>query len=410
MNSSLEHVGPIVIRGQVVTAEEVLDDGVVVLEGERIAWVGAFRAAARTPWAQQVGEAPAPADGTIVLPGLVDLHNHGGGGASFPDAKDAATAQLAIDEHRRHGTTHLVASLVTASPDTLRARVSLLTHLAEEGELAGIHLEGPFLATARCGAHDPALILAPDPALTAELLELGRGHVVTMTIAPERAGITGDDGVTAALVAGGALPSFGHTDASSPQMHAALDDAGAHLAGPRARSERATVTHLFNGMRPIHHREPGPVPPALARARDGRLVLELIADGTHLAPELVTDLFALVGAENIALVTDAMAAAGMPDGDYRLGSQEVRVRGGVARLAHADSIAGGTAHLIDVVRTTVQAGVPLREAVLAASLTPAGVLGRERIGALRVGYRADVVVTDADLWVQQVIRGGRPVH
>ncbi len=390
-----------VIRGDVVTPEEVVVDGVVLADDGVITWVG--RAADAPPGLE--GRLGGPPPDQLVLPGLVDLHNHGGGGVSFPDATDLDQVRTAVAEHGAHGTAHLVASLVTASPDTLRRRVALLADAADAGLIAGIHLEGPFLSVARCGAQDPDLIIDGDAALTRELLALGRGHVVTMTVAPETPGLHGPDGVLAALVEGGALPSWGHTAADAPTTRAAAEAGVAALAdhGEQARSRRATVTHLCNGMRPMHHRDPGPVPTALAMAARGDVVVELIGDGTHLAPELVREIVEMVGADNVALVTDAMAAAGMPDGLYRLGTQDVSVADGVARLADGGSIAGGTSHLLDVVRITVGAGVPLHDAVRAASLVPAEVLGHHdtgrAFGALRAGYRADVVVTDRSLRV-----------
>lgn len=391
-----------VTRGAVVTPESVLEDGVVVADDGAITWVGIAAEASSVGLGDAVAAAPAAPD-RLVLPGLVDLHDHGGGGASFPDATDMDQVRTAVEEHRAHGTRHLVASLVTAAPDVLRERVALLADAADAGLVAGIHLEGPFLSTVRCGAQDPDLIIDGDAALTRELLELGRGHVVTMTVAPETPGLLGDDGVIAALVEGGALPSWGHTDASATTMRAAAEAGIAALAarGGAARSARATVTHLCNGMRPMHHRDPGPVPTALAMAANGQLVVELVADGTHLAPELVREVFAMVGADNVALVTDAMAAAGMPDGVYQLGTQRVSVADGVARLADGGSIAGGTAHLLDVVRCAVDGGVPLVDAVRSASLVPAEVIGHTEtgraFGALRPGYRADVVLTDRAL-------------
>ncbi|MCM3660571.1 amidohydrolase family protein [Georgenia satyanarayanai] len=395
---------PRVVRGRVVTPTAVLDDGAVAWEDDRLTWVGN---AGEAPAALREAVAAAtPVDG-YVLPGLVDLHCHGGGGASFPDAEDLDTARVAVAEHLRHGTTSLVASLVTAAPQVLRQRTGVLVALAEAGEIAGIHYEGPFISADRCGAQNPAAIQQPDAAFTRELLALGRGHVVTMTLAPEAAGVTGEDGVAGALAAGGALPSFGHTVATAPQARAAVVEAGRMLAdAPAARSARPTVTHLCNGMNPMHHREPGPIPEFLAAAADGRLVIELIADGTHLDPSLVRSFMEIAGRENVALVTDAMAAAGMPDGDYQLGSLAVTVADGVARLTGGTSIAGGTAHLIDVVRTTVAGGVDLVDAVYSAATTPAAVLGDDGVGALEAGRRADVVVTDADLRPVRVVKGG----
>jgi N-acetylglucosamine-6-phosphate deacetylase len=396
-----EHTAPEILRGRVVTPTEVIADGVVVVRGETIEWVGEAAHAAAAGWTG----VPDPVEHPVtVLPGLVDIHTHGGGGASYPDATTPQEALVAVHEHRAHGTTTLVASLVTAAPDTLRQRVAVLATLAEAGEIVGIHLEGPFVSTVRCGAQDPALIQAPDADLTRELAALARGHLVTMTIAPELSGV-GD--VVDALIGAGALPSFGHTDGSWHQTSDALAHARAQLAAtPGRRSGRAIVTHLFNGMRPLTHRDPGPIPVFLAAAARGEAVVELIGDGTHVAPELVQSIFSLVGADNIALVTDAMAAAGMPDGAYRLGSQDVTVADGVARLTHGGSIAGGTAHLLDIVRTTVAGGVPLVDVVRAAATTPAAVLGDDRVGALEAGRRADIVLTDDDLRVLSVRRAG----
>lgn len=399
------------VRGRVVTPSRVLDDGVVVVVDGVVMWVGPAEVLP-DHW----GPAPAADGAATVLPGLVDLHCHGGGGASFPDATDAAAARRAVDEHRRHGTTSLVASLVTAPADVLLARTALLADLADAGEIAGIHLEGPFLSAARCGAQNPADMLAGDPGLVASVARAARGHLVTMTVAPEVPGVadgSGDaDDVLGALVAAGAVPSIGHTDASAEQVEAAVDRGFDLLAASSTtRAARLTATHLFNGMRPLHHRDPGPVAACLAAGARGELVVELVADGTHLADGTVRSVFDVVGADAIALVTDAMAAAGMPDGDYRLGPMAVRVAEGVARIVDevgaSGAIAGGVAHLVDVVRSVVGAGIPLVDAVRAAATTPAEVLGRRDIGALVVGRRADLLVTDADLRPLRVMRGGR---
>jgi len=399
-----EQIAPEFLRGRIVTPTRVIDDGVVVLRGAMIEWVGEAAQAAAAGWPDVPDAVAAP---VTVLPGLVDIHTHGGGGASYPDATTPEEALVAVHEHRAHGTTTLVASLVTAAPDTLRQRVGVLTALAEAGEIAGIHLEGPFVSTARCGAQDPALIQVPDVDLTRELATLAGGYLVTMTIAPELAGVAGEGGVVDVLIDLGGLPSFGHTDASWQQTKDAMDDACGRLAArPGRRSSRSTVTHLFNGMRPMTHRDPGPIPVFLAAAARGEAVVELIGDGTHVAPEMVQSLFSLVGAGNVVLVTDAMAAAGMPDGAYRLGSQDVTVDGGVARLTQGGAIAGGTAHLLDIVRTTVAGGVPLVDVLLAAATTPATVLGDETVGALEAGRRADVLVVDDDFRVLSVRRAG----
>jgi N-acetylglucosamine-6-phosphate deacetylase len=411
---SAEHVA---LRGRVVTPHAVEEDGVVVLAEGRIVWVGPVEAAtgaSRPEVAAAVGRAPEPEDGTTLLPGLVDLHNHGGGGASFPDARDADEAMVAVREHRRHGTTSLLASLVTADRDTLLARAAMLAGLAEAGEIVGIHSEGPFLSHARRGAQSPDHLVAGDATLVRDLADAARGHLRTMTVAPEVDGVTGPDGAVAALVAAGVVPSLGHTEATTEQAEALLVQSADALRAAAADGEperRTTVTHLFNGMSPLHHRAPGPVAACLAAAARGEAVVELIADDVHLAPATVRTVMETVGGQNVALVTDAMAAAGMADGTYELGPMGVRVRDGVARLTDPEdpdggSIAGGTAHLLDVVRRAVAAGVPLVDAVCSASWVPARALGLEDVGALASGRRADIVVTDADLHVRRVLRGG----
>ncbi len=430
MSSADARAEIVVLRGRVVTPAAVVEDGVVVADGPTLVWVGAAQDVP-AEWAAAVLASP-PQPGGTVLPGLVDLHDHGGGGASFPDATDRRTVLRAMSEHLRHGTTSLVASLVTAPREALLTRAALLAELADAGEIAGIHAEGPFLSAHRCGAQNPADMLAGDPGLVDELVAAARGHLVTMTIAPEVPGVvrpgqpdgsagdgapgeaTSSRDVLAALVDGGVLPSFGHTDASAEQVDAGIARAlGLLHRSPAARSPRPTATHLFNGMRPLHHRDPGPIASCLAAAARGELVVELVADGTHLADGTVRAVFDLVGPDAVVLVTDAMAATGMADGDYRLGPMDVRVADGVARIVAADgtagAIAGGTAHLLDVVRHTAAAGVPLVDAVRSAATTPAQVLGRTDIGALVVGRRADVVVTDADLACVAVYRAGRLV-
>ncbi|PFG37696.1 N-acetylglucosamine 6-phosphate deacetylase [Flavimobilis soli] len=391
-------------RGRVVMDEGVLEDAVVVVEGDTIALVAPCEEARASAWSTLVVDL-APTD-DVLVPGLIDLHCHGGGGSSFPDSPDVATAAVAAREHLRAGTTSLVASLVTASRETLLERTAVLADLADAGEIAGIHLEGPFLSADRCGAQDPTLMQVPDPDLVREVARVARGHLVTMTVAPEVPGVAGPAGVADALAEVGALPSFGHTDAAAGEMRAALEESFVRLGADGVRSRRPTVTHLFNGMRPLAHREAGPVPDCLAAAARGRAVVELVADGTHVHPALVRDVFDMVGAGNVALVTDAMAAAGMPDGAYRLGSQDVTVVDGVARLTHGGSIAGGTAHLAEVLRVTVEGGVPLVDAVRAVTSTPAAVLGRSDLGRLAAGARADVLVLGPDLSVRRVARAG----
>lgn len=401
------------LRGRLVMDDRVVDDGVVLVEGGRIAWSGPVGEVPEgmPGWVARVRETPAT--GLTLLPGLVDVHCHGGGGASFPNASTPEEAMTAVLEHRRHGTTSIVASCVTAAPEVLLARAQLLADLAEEGEVAGIHFEGPFVSHERKGAQDGEFIIDPDPELTRDLLRAARGHAVSMTLAPEKPRAWGPGSVAEALIEGGALPSWGHTDSGPAPTRAALEYSRTALSAVdpgRRRSPRASVTHLFNGMRPLHHRDPGPVPEFVSDAARGGAVVEMICDGVHLDPSLVRDVVETVGRDNCVFVTDAMAAAGMPDGSYQLGPQAVTVSGGVARLTGGDSIAGGTAHLLDCVRVAVErAGISLVDAVHMASSQGARILGDPEIGSLRAGCRADVVAVDDHLHPVAVWRRGTPV-
>lgn len=276
-----------------------------------------------------------------------------------------------------------------------------LAALAAVGTVVGIHLEGPWLAAQFCGAHDPHHLRAPDLAAAGRLVEQAAGRLRVVTLAPE---LPGALPVARLLAAAGVTVAVGHTAADHQQASAVLDDdtAGADL-----------VTHLFNGMPALHHRAPGPVAAALHAAAKDRAVVELIADGVHLDDATVSLVFDLLGPGRVALVSDATAATGMPDGRYDLGGLDVVVDHGVARLATTGSaprpasLAGGTCTLLQVVRRAVDAGVPLVDAVRAASATPARVLGDDGVGALADGRRADLVVVDAMLRPVAVMRAGQ---
>jgi N-acetylglucosamine-6-phosphate deacetylase len=300
--------------------------------------------------------------GRHVVPGFVDMHVHGGAGASYQRHDQAGSAAAF---HLAHGTTTTMASLVTGDARELAAAVTGLADLAADGVIAGIHLEGPYLSHDRCGAHDPALLRVPDPTEFHRLVQLGRGHLRMITLAPELPGAL--DLVRQAADAG-VIPAVGHTEATGDTARAAFD-AGARVA-----------THLFNAMRPLHHREGGPIAAAL---NDPRVTVELINDGVHVEPAVARLAFAAAG-PRVALITDAMAAAGMGDGDYRLGVMDVEVRDGRATLAGGTSIAGSTITMADALRRAVtHLGLPIEDAARAASLTPARTLGIDaRVGSL----------------------------
>lgn len=365
-----------------LTGRELLRPGWIDTSGHTVRAVGA--GAPTVPADRQLGA-------VTVVPGFVDTHVHGGGGASFSTARPADTA-TAVEFHRRHGTTTLIASLVTAAPAELLRQVKALAGEVRGGVIAGIHLEGPWLSASRCGAHDPSLLRDPDAGELDRVLSLGSNTIRMVTLAPERAG--GFDAIRR-VVDAGAVAAVGHTEATYEQTRAAID-AGATVG-----------THLFNAMRPIHHREPGPV---VALLEDPRVTVELIADGVHVDAALYRFVSRSAGRDRVSLVTDAMAAAGRPDGAYRIGPLAVDVVDGVARLAGTQTIAGSTATMDQLFRFAVaHSHLPQEEALLLAvaqsSINPARALGLPS-PALVAGARADLVVLDGDLIVTGVLRAG----
>jgi N-acetylglucosamine-6-phosphate deacetylase len=386
------------LRGRIVSASLDIADGVVAADGGLVTFAG--------PAQDFPGVLPpdAPA-GRILVPGLVDVHCHGAYGSDFSEGDPDGAERAARYLHSR-GTTTLLASLVTGEPGDLVRNLEILRELAGLGLIAGSHLEGPFLSGQQCGAHDPVLLLEPDPEVVARMLAAAGPTLASMTLAAE---LPGASELAAQLAARGIIPSLGHTAADHATAAAFLARAAAALdsAGNSTGRNRPTVTHLFNAMPPLHHRSPGPVSASLSAAKAGQAVVELIADGVHLAPETVKLVFDLVGPHNITLVTDSMAATGLEDGQYRLGSLSVTVAGGVARVDATGAIAGGTSTLLDVIRSCVAAGVPLRDAVTSASAVPASLLGLSaHAGDLRAGMQADVVVLDQDLNLKAVLRSG----
>lgn len=326
--------------------------------------------------------------GGCLVPGFVDIHGHGGGGASFDDGPDAVRAGRAL--HLAHGTTRAVISLVTASLDAMAARAAMVAEAcASDPTILGSHLEGPFLDPGHKGAHTAGLLRAPDAASVDRLLEAGRGTIRQVTLAPE---LPGADDAIRRFIDAGVVVAVGHTDADAAVARRAFD-AGATV-----------LTHAFNGMRGIHHRAPGPVVAAL---RDERVTLEVIADGVHVDMGLIATLFAAAGGR-IALITDAMAAAGAPDGRYELGGLAVTVSDGVARLDDGGSIAGSTLTQDAAVRSVVSAGVPLTAAIAAATSIPAAAIGRPGLGRLDAGGVADAVLLNERLEVRRVWVAGTP--
>lgn len=384
-----------VLRGRAVVGSQVWDDAVVAWESEHLTYVGPPRPG--DPDIRQAG---------YILPGLIDLHCHGGGGESFPDATMRDEVAAAAMYHRQNGTTVLSAATSTMEFGRMEFVLGLLGQACEEDLIEGIEIEGPFLSRERCGSQNANYLLAPDPACAELLLDAAGGYAWAMAVAPE---LEGAADLVECLARRGVLPAWAHTNADSTIARRMNDLACTLLADHgKAPLDHPVVDHLFNAMREMNHRAPGPVMEYMAAARLNRATVEIIADGVHLSNELVRDVVEILGPDSIALVTDAMAAAGMPDGTYELGGLLVHVTNGVARL-RGGNLAGGTRCLMDIVRNVVTCGVDLATAVEMATRTPARVLGRTDVGELREGMRADVLLVSPELEVERVYRRGRIV-
>ncbi len=326
--------------------------------------------------------------GHWLVPGFLDLHGHGGGGHSYDDGAEHLAAAIAT--HRAHGTTRSVISLVANPLDELVASLGIIADLAAVDPLVlGAHLEGPFLAPGNRGAHSPAYLVEPQPATVDLLLNASRGALRQITIAPE---LPNALEAIQVLVEAGAAVAIGHTTAHDVLAHRAFD-AGARI-----------LTHAFNAMPGIHHRAPGPV---VAAFDDDRVTLELILDGKHVHPS-VAHLAFMAAPGRIALVTDAMAAAGSEDGDYILGSLNVAVRDGLAMLRGTSTLAGSTLTQDRALRIAIRdSHIAPTAAIEALTLTPARALGLDhRHGLLATGFVADAVVLDHDWQVTAVWADG----
>lgn len=375
----------------VFTPVERLADGWVHVIGERIS---------------AVGSGPVPPDsgapvlrlppGACLAPGFIDLHVHGGGGAQVGSDPNGVAAVAAF--HARHGTTGLLATTVPGPPKALLDAVRAVAAVArrpqpEAAQVLGCHLEGPFVSPSRPGALDVRHLRPPDPAELGRLLDAGGGSVQMIVVAPELAGAPD---LIAAAADDGVVVSVGHTDATHAEAVAGFD-----------RGARA-ATHVFNAMPPLHHREPGAAGAALTTPR---VTVEIIADGIHIHPAVLRLAHAAKGPGRLALITDAMQAAGLGDGEYLLGEQTVTVADGEARTA-SGSLAGSTLTMDRAVRVCVeQAGIPLIDALQMASSTPAALLGLgEVMGRIAPGADANLVVLDEHLRAIGTMVCGRWAH
>jgi N-acetylglucosamine-6-phosphate deacetylase len=378
----------VLANARVVTVRRVLDPGWLIVDGTQIAGVGA-------------GDPP-KVDGDLhdldrqyLLPGFIDLHMHGGGGAQIT-TDDPDEIMTAVAFHQRHGTTRTLASLVTDQLDRMAASVRTIAdivHGTPGSSIAGVHLEGPFLNPTKRGSHHSEYLLAPDVSALRHLLDSGAGTVRVVTLAPE---LPGGMDLVRELVESGVIAAVGHTEATFDQAREAFA-VGARLA-----------THLFNAMRQFHHRDPGPAGAALA---DDTVTCELINDGFHVHDEAVRIATAAAGPERIAFITDATPAAGMTNGQFHLGPVPILARDGKVTLADG-ALAGSTLTMDAAVRHAVRCvGMPINHAAIAAATTPAAVLGiANRTGSLHPGKDADLVVLTSQLRIQAVIVRGSVTH
>jgi N-acetylglucosamine-6-phosphate deacetylase len=374
----------VALRGQIVTDYEVWPDGTVLLGEGSIAEV--------SPDDSLVAEADEVHDHpeSLILPGFVDLQVNGAFGVDV--ASESARLPELAEALLATGTTSYLPTVIS-SPEGLYEEVlpAIGAPTGSGAEVLGVHLEGPFISLQKRGAHAAAHVLMPDAELLAHLLDLGPVRMITL--APE---LQNADRLISVAANRGVVVSAGHSDVAFEPAYDALD------------GQVAGVTHLFNGMSAMHHREPGLPGAAFAHPR---AVCGLIADGLHVHPEMVGLAFRMLGPDRLCLVTDAIAATGMEDGEYRLATRTVYTDGGVPRLG-SGSLAGSVLTMREAFMNILAfTGCTVAEAARMTSTSPAKLIGEgRRKGRLAPGYDADVTVLTPDLSVETVWRGGKRVY
>ncbi len=382
---------------RILTPLEEISGGAILIEDGKIAAVGGRDALEAPRGAREIR-----ARGMTAVPGFVDVHIHGAGGHDVMETEPGALAAVA-QQVARHGTTALVATTVTASAGaTARSLEGIARFVRGQNaarsagnpaaaEILGIHLEGPFLSAAQRGVHPQEWLVSPSNEALRQFLAAADGFAKILTLAPELPGAL--ECIEAARAAG-LIVAVGHTDATYAEAEAAITCGARH------------AVHIFNAMRPFAHRETGVLGAALT---DSRMTAEVIADGVHVDAPAIRLLLAAKGFENVLLVSDGIAATGMPDGNYRLGSIEVTVMGGVCRNSEG-RLAGSTLTLDRAVRNLVALGTPLGAAVRMATLNPARLLGLEtQKGVIAPGADADIVLLDSGLNVTDVMARGEEI-
>ncbi|MBB6671627.1 N-acetylglucosamine-6-phosphate deacetylase [Cohnella nanjingensis] len=376
------------------TPSAVIEKGVLEVREGRIHSV---RTQEEWERSRDSGTAVRDAGGARVVPGFVDVHVHGGGGYDFMTGHDGSLEEIRL-YHAAHGTTSLLATTVTAGREPIAEAIRMIVREMKRGgpgaEVAGIHLEGPYLNPVRCGAQNPENIRAADLDEIRAFWDLSEGTVRLVTLAPE---LEGGLEATRFFRARGVTVSIGHSDASLAETREAVREGASH------------ITHLFNGMRPFHHREPGLTGGALLL---GELTVEMICDGIHIHPEAVRYVWETKPRDRIVFITDSMGPAGLPDGTFRFEGMTAAMRDGILRLVQADgtegSLAGSTLTMDKAMRNVMQwTGASLEDVLPALTLHPArqaGLAGRK--GSLEAGKDADFVWLNDDDTVAQTWVGG----
>lgn len=383
----------VVHASRILTPEEELTDCILVIEEGRISAMG-HRDEVRVP----EGAVDYVANGMTIVPGFVDVHIHGAGGHDVMEGNARALDRIASTV-ARHGTTSMVATTVTApTQDTCHSLEGIARYIRKhEGltgdarpaaEILGIHLEGPFISKAKRGVHPLDALAKPSVETLKKLLAAADGLVKIVTVAPE---LPGAIEVIEAAVEAKIVAAMGHTDANFDQTRAAIHAGARH------------AVHVYNAMRAFEHRDPGIVGAILT---DPEVTAEIIADGVHVAGPAIQVLIGCKGADTVVLVSDGIAATGMPDGNYRLGNFDVTVKDGVCRNSEG-KLAGSTLTLDRAIRNLVALGVSLQDAVRMATILPArrlGIAGKK--GIIAVGADADLVALTPDLRVAGVMTRG----
>lgn len=386
-----------IINGKILTPYRIIEGGTIALEGGKIIYVGQGDI-------ELDNCTIIDAKGNYVSPGFIDIHTHGGGGHDFMDGTCEAFLGAA-EKHGMHGTTSIVPTTLTSTNEELKQTFEAFREAKARNrkgaQFLGLHLEGPYFAMSQRGGQDPRYIRNPEKEEYEEILGLSN-DIVRWSIAPE---LDGAIEMGRTLKSRGILPSIAHTDAEYEQVQEAFENGYTH------------VTHLYSGMSGVHRRNAyrylGVVESAFLI---DDMTVEIIADGCHLPPALIELIYKIKGPSRIALITDSLRGAGMPEGESISGSlkngQKVIIEDGVAKLLDRTAFAGSVATADRLVRTvSKQAGIPLLDAVKMMTSTPAEIIGvNKEKGSLSEGKDADIIIFDDDINIRMTVIRGEVVY